>query len=364
MSRILYENMLAKSNMYLNSMLSSKIITGIYSMTRNSITSMYDFIRNLPTWYKAKIVELKNCLDDFKYRLQNLGPTNIELGIYHIHQNNLNDAIIRFKLVDKFFNPNDTVANYWLGWTYFLKNNYQAAVGHLQKAKNDDLVDLGNFLTNYSSYSEIPIKIWHQYRELTAEYYIHNFTSSTINLPYSFVQKALNKITDLPDNYSILELGSNVGMVGYEIRKRFPDGVTLVGVEDSNRMATLVELYYPNEVYDQLIISSVPTFLTKASEEANKFDIIFSFCGLTFTNNLKDYFGLVYSLLQSSGYFAICLPMSAKTTLSLNRKEFIFAAEEVIENLEKTGFSEITHSEISLVKNNKYSIIICKKSLS
>jgi tetratricopeptide (TPR) repeat protein len=343
----------------LGSMLGTRMICGIYAGSKRGIKSCYYAIRNLPFWYKSKIKEFKYYIATFKYRLSHLSETNLELGMHHLHKQNINDAIIRFTLVDKFLNPNDRLANYWLGWCYFLKNNYKKAIYHLQKASYSDQVKLGQFLENYSNYVEIPAEIWRQYRDFTAQYYPTSFRSDTINLPYSFIQKTMDKIVALPDSYSILELNSNIGLAGYEIRKRFPDSFTLTAIENSSAMNDLVNLYYPKlNIYDQLINSPVKDFLHNTQ---NKFDVILSFCGLSFTKDLKHYFECIYNISNNDGYFAFCLPVSKKTELSLKRKEFVFNSEEIKAAIDLSKFTTLGVNELSLGINNKYSIFICRK---
>lgn len=348
--------------MYLNFMLGSNIIYDIYISCKKGIMSVYNFVKDLPNWYRNKIIEFKDYLIDLKYKLNNLASINIELGIYHLCKNHLNDAIIRFKLVDRFFRPGDTVANYWLGWCYFLKNNYESSIKHLEKAKEQDQVELQRFLKNHLEYSknspnEIPAEIWSLYRDLTAENYIDKYNHKTINLPYNLVQAALSTITDLPDNYTVLELGSNVGIVGYEIRKRFPDGLSLTGFESSAKMIELTQFIFP-DVYDHLAIVATNNL---HKQTTNKFDIILSFNGFSFTNNLGTLFDSAYLLLHQKGYLAFCLPVSDDTILSLKHKHFSYKPDDIKKYLTKSGFSEINYSEFTLGINNKYSIVACKK---
>ncbi|MEG8230918.1 tetratricopeptide repeat protein, partial [Candidatus Rickettsia tasmanensis] len=185
-----------------------------------------------------------------KYKFSHLAETNYQLGLDHLYRGNLNDALLRFKLVDKFFNPNDSKVYYQLGWVYFLKNNYRQAIEYLEKSNEKYKPIFINFLKNYKDITEIPQEICGKYRDLTAQYYPTIFNNDkNIHLLYRFVNEALKQISDLPDNYSILELGSNIGLVGYEIQKRFPESFTLTGVEVSALMNELQETYYPNTKY-------------------------------------------------------------------------------------------------------------------
>ncbi|WP_395476812.1 methyltransferase domain-containing protein [Rickettsia endosymbiont of Pantilius tunicatus] len=317
-------------------------------------------IINIPNFIKNKILEFKKYLNDCKYKMNHLSETNYELGLEHLYRGNLNDALLRFKLVDNFFSPNDSRVYYQLGWTYFLKNDYPKAIKYLEKSNEKYKTIFINFLKNYKNATEIPVEIWVKYRDLTAKNYPSIFNNDkNIHLPYRFINESLKQITDLPDDYSILELGSNIGLVGYELEKRFPESFTLTAVEISNLMNDIQEEYYANlKIYDQIYNVSISEFL---KQNSNKFDIILSFCGLTFTKDLSAYFNVIYSSLNKDGYFSLCLPTNPNTHFSVKRKEFIFNLNEINNFLQKNNFVILTSEEIILAENNKYGIIVCKK---
>lgn len=328
---------------------------------KDKIKHYYLTIINIPNFIENKILEFKNYLANCKYKMNHLSETNYELGLDHLYRGNLNDALIRFKLVDKFFSPNDSKVYYQLGWTYFLKNNYPKAIEYLEKSNEKYKTIFINFLKNYKDATEVPQEIWRKYRDLTAQCYPNIFNNDkNIHLPYRFVNETIKQITDLSDNYSILELGSNIGLVGYEVEKRFPENFVLTGVEISSLMNDIQEEYYTNlKIYDQIYNISINDFL---KQNSNKFDIILSFCGLSFTKDLATYFNLIYSSLNNLGYFAFCMPSSANTQFSVKRKEFIFNLNEINTILQKNNFVVLASEEIILAENNKYSIIICKKT--
>jgi hypothetical protein len=43
-------------------------------------------------------------------------------------------------LVEKYLDPNNKLAYYWLGWVYFLKQDYKNSIINLIKAGNDGLL--------------------------------------------------------------------------------------------------------------------------------------------------------------------------------------------------------------------------------
>ena len=122
------------------------MISFIYNFLKKLISSCYHFIINIPNWYKTKNKFCKAYISDFHNRLNNLSTTNLDHGIYHLNKLQLNDAILRFKLVTKFLDKENKVEHYWLGWCYFLKNNYEQASSHLAQADNTCEILLKDFV--------------------------------------------------------------------------------------------------------------------------------------------------------------------------------------------------------------------------
>lgn len=341
-------------------MFASKILTDLGNLIGTLVKKIYNFIKELPRWWINKIQSFYEYQADFRRRLLNLEGTNMELGRYHLQQGNLNDAIVRFKIVRKLLNPKNESALYYLGWCYFLKNNLKQAREYLSSASASDQVNLKAFVENYTAYEEVPAGIWQECRDFAAVRYIESYSHDKIHLPLTFVQEAVKNISSLPDEYVALELGSNVALAGYEIRKRFPDTLKLIGVETSQKMIDLLDdVYYPNYlVYDKIIHSSVATFLETNKEQ---FPVIISFCGFGFTKNLKKYLGLVNRSLAVGGYLAICLPINENTEFSLSRKEFVFSTGDIEDALKLNQFKINYENKISLGINNKFAIIAAEK---
>lgn len=349
-------------------MLVTKIISGTYSSIKKTIKFTYNFFFDLPNLYRQQSLKIKDYFADIKYKLNNLAKVNLELGVYHLYKYNLNDAIIRFKLVDKFFKPGDLEANYWLGWTYFLKNNTNKAIHHLKEAVDEDKLGLMSFIKDTNNVSEIPEKIQQQYRDIIAIKWHYNtdFGSKKIYHPLQFIQRTLEQITYLPDNYRILEIGCNTGLIGAEIVKRFPDNLELIGIETSSKMIDIIRINEQEQnkrIYDQLLHSSLQNFIDNYSHlTANKFDIVVSFCGLNFTKTLDHYLAYIYSILNDLGYLAIYLPIGAKTLYSNEIKEFKLSVENVENYAIRNGLNLLFNEKLMLGINNKYSIFIFNKN--
>lgn len=335
------------------------MISGIFGFFKNCITYCWNRLRNLPSLYRNNRKLLSNYIRDIKYKLKNLTPVNLELGIYHLHHNNLNDAILRFNLVRKFFDVDNKTANYLLGWSYFLKNNYEKASNYLALSGNVDDVGLLHFIKNSSACNKIPAPILRQYKNFTAQQFVNNFFSKDIHLPYRLAHKILLHITHLPNQYKILELGINAGVVGIEIRKRFPDHFTLTGVEDAQQMIDLSDAYYPNtKIYDSLIKSSIED----AIDDVSQFDIILSLCNLSYTQDIESLFKKIYCKLNDNGYFGCCLSIGNLTTFSKEHKKFIFDMKTIQNAISNSQFKSLVIDKVGIAKNH-YVILVLSKNL-
>ena len=104
---------------------------GIFSKLVDYIKSGFAFVLGIPNLLKDQFFAIRENAARLRYNLKNFTETNINLGIYHLNNQNYNDAIFRFILVDKFLRPNDPFVNYWTGWAYFLKKKFKKLIFYL-----------------------------------------------------------------------------------------------------------------------------------------------------------------------------------------------------------------------------------------
>lgn len=342
-----------------------KTISDIFYLIKKIIVFIYLMIKNLPVNYQRLILNIKTYINEFKYKIRNLPDVNINLGIEHLYNNDINDAIVRFKLVEKFLRPGDKLAHYMLGWCYFMKNYPKKAVKHLELSGDTDKINFLDFVKHYGNCKEIPFTIWSQCRALKIAYYLENIYANKDSILRKFIQHSLIIINNVPSKYSVLDLGSNLGVTGYEVRKRFPDTFTLTGFESATNMSDLIEICYPDQhIYDRLISGNLTEFL---SQTKDTFDIIISFCFLSFTKDIQTYISAIALLLKPLGYLALLLPMNnlGQNQFELNSKEFTFNLDEVVQNIDFSQFKCLNANKISLNQNSNTSYIhICLQKIN
>lgn len=313
----------------------------------------------LPNFFKQQFARITEDFRNLRYKLSNLAESNLDLGVYHLRCRNYNDAIFRFKLVDKFLAPDNKLANYWLGWSYFMKQDYKQAINCLAKSAEADEVGLLPFIKSIDNATFIPPAIHAMHRDIIADIIVDKYITEEENLIIELISEFNNQARDLPEEYSILELGANIGMLGDEIHKRMQESYTLTGVEISEKMIELQPQCFPNsKPYDGMINSQVETFLEK---ELNLYDVVYSLDGFSTNIDLKKTFTNVFSVLNTNGYFAFIVKTDKQNSLSNKLLEFAYSPQYLKDTLKETGFKILSLKDFSLEIKNNYSIFVCTK---
>lgn len=331
----------------------------IFLGIKNTTKSFLSTICGLPTFIKDQIQRVKNEFVALREKLKNISDSNMKLGIFHLRSGNYRDAIFRFKLVEKYLDPNNKLAFYWLGWIYFLKQDYKNSIINLVKSGNEDDVNLLQFVKSIDTVQYVPVQIYALYRDIKASNFVDKIASDIYDIPKTIVLELNEAITSLPEEYYVLELGSNVGVLGYELNKRMQEKFYLTSTEVSSEMIDLQMSFYPNqELYDKVLQVSVDEYLMKTNQ---KYDIVCSLDGFAFTSDLKPIFQNVFSALNQDGYFAFSVRSTKKNSFSNALLEFSYDNTQVLSFLKEVGFKVLSSKEFNLEIKNNYSIFVCKK---
>ena len=330
-----------------------------FSSISNLFKSSASCIMSIPNFFRQQFKRFTDDIKKLRYKLKNLTESNLDLGVYHLRCRNYNDAIFRFKLVDRFLDPDNKLANYWLGWTYFMKQDYSKSIVCLTKAKEVDEIGLLSFVKSIDSTTFIPTAIQSMHRDIIADIIVDKYVTEEQNLIVELVSEFNNQAKNLPEEYSILELGANIGMLADEMHKRMQESYTLTGVEISDKMIQLQPKCFPNsKPYDDIINAPIDEFLEK---EVNLYDVVYSLDGFATNIDLKKIFTSVFSVLNTNGYFAFVVRTDKQNGLSAKLLEFAYNPQYVRDMLEETGFMILSVNDFSLEIKNNYSIFMCTK---
>lgn len=326
----------------------------------NFINQQISNVSLVKKYFFDKISEAKNHISNVKLALKDLRGTNVSLALYHLRQGNLNDALLRFKIIDLFISPNDEEVHYGNAWCYFLKGNYAKALLHLKQSGTKDIHSLGYFLTNYSSLEEVPEILWSEYRLITAISYNQQWIKYPIYLPKEFVEYLFSKIDELPKDCKILDLGCGSGLVGAAIDYKLQKNYHLTGIDNVAELTKEIKNLREDkqQVYDELLNLSLKDFV---NSNIKKYDIITTFMSFSFTKNLAPYFAKINKILNKNGYFALLLETGKATSWNMDRNYFIYSQDFVKEQLTLAEFKILDIKEIYFAKNSIYSIFIVTK---
>lgn len=337
------------------------IAPGIFSKLVDYIKWIFAFLLSIPSLLKNQFFATKNDFHRLRYNLKNFTEANITLAIYHLNNQNYNDAVFRFMLVDKFLRPNDPFVNYWMGWTYFLKHNHKKAIIHLEKAGSEDKIGLLKFIKSIDNITKVPSDIYSIYRGMTMENVLDKFLNKGYDLPSNLVIQLVGAIDILPENYSILEIGSNVGLVGQEIQKRMHDGFSLTAVECSEEMVKLQTKCGRDEHYGKIINSSIEEYL--AENQTKKYEVIISIDGFSNNSDLSTIFKQITTLLSDEGFFAFAIRTSSNTKFSEKYLEFSYDKTYIDQLLNSYNLEVVVDLNLELLMKDDYYIFVCKKQI-
>lgn len=333
----------------------------VIEMIKLFIVFLSESLLSLPSRIARLIKDLRNHFVKIYYDLGNLKETNLKLGKYHLSRGNLSDAIFRFNLVERYFNKGNKEAHYNLGWCYFMQNKFSKSLEHLDAAKEEDmrLFSLSEFIRSMDQTDLIPEKIFLECRNLNVMQYVDKFLKKDTDIAVELSNEIIRYIDVLPDQYYVLEISSNFGFLGHQLRKRMPDEMTLVGIEESSELNMLKEVYFPdNDFYDMHFELSLDNFL---KEQKHKYNIIVSVDGFGYTKNLESEFAKLHAILIDGGVFALAYMTSSSTYLDKKCFEFIHSDADIRGALIKNKLNVDIIRNIELTKNKYCSIVIAKK---
>ncbi|MES2215204.1 MAG: methyltransferase domain-containing protein [Pseudomonadota bacterium] len=328
------------------------------SLFTSPFRKIAQMLRHFPMNYHEQKAYFAEYMDSLRYKLHNLLQVNIDLGIYHINMGNFNDAILRFKLIDKFLSKGDPRVYYYLGWCYLFKGNVPKALKSFEQVPNMDNIGLITFLQNKDNAAVIPREFSKTYKELNIKAEQDRLEAESLNLPHLFVRELRDVVEELPKDCKVLDLGVSLGFIGSEMNKVLPKNYHLTGVESVGWMVDNALILKEKGVYDAVQNQTIQDFLIAKAEE---YDIITSFCSLGFAKNLTECFAQIHRNLKPSGYFAVVLPMREATILNLGNCSFEYSRQDVEEQLKLAGFRIVRIKEWDSGKPRAYTMFILIK---
>lgn len=319
----------------------------------------------------SKIIkEFKNKLINFIHinqnKIINLEKTNFNLGLYHFRTHNLNDAILRFKIV-LLLNKNNSDAYYHLARCQFLKDQKEKAHEFLNKClkispAHKEAKFFLKFLDKNSIIDEIPISIIKEYFD---KYATEHGEELDIKQGYFLPTDLAETTYKHKKNASyILDLGCGMGITGFEFKKKYPDA-ELIGVDISQQMLKQLQLKQQNQdskYYKSLINTEIEQYLLKTKK---KFDIVIGCLSLHYNSSIFKNLTQIKSILAAEGVISLAVEKNSiskeEVALNYEHENFFYSKIYLEKEIKKSGLIILDIIETS-IRNDKTALIcVCKK---
>jgi len=302
-----------------------------------------------------------------KVKLSDLIKTNYELGLYHLHANNLNDAMLRFRIV-LHFRSEHSGALYNLAKCLLAKGKKSDAEQKLKAALKikPDFIEaeyLLLILHNKESKTSIPLSIVEQHYDRTAHEFDKKFSIKNGHRLPVYIAEKLSKSVDHSKKYDILDIGCGTGKCGYAVAKRISKK-TMIGVDISNKMLEIAKDNAPESAslgFNKFIHSDYYKFLENTTK---KFDIVLASMSLHFSNDLTKIMHNIYQIMNIDATFAFAVEKSNKDThtkLNTSYENFCYNEKCVVDSVKESKFRIIELEDVHLVDGREVIIVICKK---
>jgi len=281
---------------------------------------------------------------------KDLVKTNYELGLYHMSQRNISDAILRFFLTT-LLRPDHLLAHYQLGRCYMIKGLYAKASREFHKvlALKEDHPESLYYLAvlgEITPPNHLPGAIIEEHFDMIAPQYNDNILAE---LHYTGHTQIAEKIaTQLPAELtapSVLDLGCGTGLCGSEIKKRLP-AATVTGIDiAANMLSQATRLYVGGSlIYQTTEKKSIAAIL---EEKAGTYNIIISGMALHYIGELRPIFDGIRPMLADDGVFVFTVQHSEGRGMALTEdmKNFAYSQAYIKETAEAAGLMVIDISE-------------------
>lgn len=300
-----------------------------------------------------------------KEKMKDIPGTNYNLGLYHLQNGNLDDAIMRFKMVI-FLTPEKAEAYYNLARCLIRIKDNPSAEENLNKAlsmKGDfpEAKYMMDKLKTPESIDVMPDNVIAERLEWQGEYSDEELEARS-QRDKAIVYSALLNITDKNPNLEVLDLGCFEGGRGV-ILKTKEVAKKIVGVDLSDKSAQMAKEQKINDdsVYNSVTASEISKYL---SDNQEKYDLVLAGDVFFHKGRLDDVFVNIANALKPDGMLAMIInkEVSEHTGYKLDVAQdiFIHSIEYLEENIKKAGL-DIADKKEKQVEGHKFDIFIIKK---
>ncbi len=326
-------------------------------MIENVLSEAYKYFRLASS-------KLKEMINSNQKKLSNIAATNLDLGIYHLREGNINDAIFRFHLV-LLLDKDNIPAMYNMARAYIAKDKETKASYYISKClelspHNVEALFLKRIFDKKTQVSEVPISIIKSYYNNFAATYDAEFNIEKGFFAPEDLLTIASKFVKSPKN--ILDLGCGTGSLGFLLKGKYGNA-ELVGVEISEKMIKILQEKQSktSNSYHLVVENDMWEFLLKTKK---KFDLIVANLSLHYHADIEKSLKMIKQCLEPNGIFVFSVEKSntpEQIALNMGNENFCFSAKYIKTAIENSKMRFLDQTETS-IKNDRMALICaCQK---
>ncbi|MBP9792241.1 MAG: class I SAM-dependent methyltransferase [Rickettsiales bacterium] len=267
----------------------------------------------------------------FKKKAQDLIKTNYELGLFHLYNHNINDCILRLRIV-LFFNPNHLFAKYYLAICLYINNKTTKAEELLKDClKMEHSFKPAQYLLQFFKDLSLPDEL--------DQNLVKDFSNALIDEEVDYTDKidAYNKLTTIIKNHiadtekqlNILDAGCGTAHC-FQILKQNIKIKKSVGLDFANNP---IELVSKQKLYTDTISKDFQLFAVTTKDT---FDLIIVEEIFNYHKNFSKQLAYAKKILAKNGLLAFIVDQSHTTipvTFNHTLTHFCYSKDYILETV-------------------------------
>lgn len=337
------------------------------------IANIYDLIKHIPNpillskkLYEYTIEEVKIISE----KIQDLGKTNYELGIFHLNNGNISDAIFRFKILKKFQANRFDDIDYYLAFCYFLKKDFKNVLKYLThfelKSKTikfqDEILYIKSLIEkNFDKIQKIPnsiVKI--RFNSIAQECKRHLMNKKLLKQLYydetALLLKNFYNSVENPIFQNALDVACGTGFFAKKLLEYDIKFKNLVGVDLSDKMLLSAQ---ETHLYSRLENEDFEKFIDQQISTNQKYDLILFLNALGSIRDFEKIAKKIKSISKETTILLLFIPNNFQTEFfNESSEQFLHDPQNIVTLLEKYSFVLDREQSLKIKKGSNGKIMI------
>lgn len=308
---------------------------------------------------------VKSELGSLKDRVHDLKGTNYSLGMMHYKSGNMTDALLRFKMLKKFY-PEMIELDYLIGRAYIENSEDVKAKPFIesylksqdQKYRKEAEYCYDVLENRKSNISAIPLTITeHTFDVISPEYNEIYFSGESSPQDQLFQMINANCIDiGMPYGHIVLDVGCGTGYMG-ELLKKHKIASVIHGLDISTNMIESCKALKTDDLstYDALYKSDVDSFMS-SYQQSTKFTIVSFSNFFLYYKDVSKCLAFASSVLADKGAIALNYKTSSEdldVEFDTYMEEFRYGDAYITKLAAEAGLKIKTRNEVEFIDGDK-----------